>query len=107
VHDGGGYNLGSSSSREYRVDFFWAALAAVHYGHSRYNPRGGDPGWCGKDAGAGRPPSDDVMARCSSRDAWDVIPGSGSNGYHFDLGYIGKLPGDQNIYPPSRSSLPR
>lgn len=107
VHDGGGYNLGSGSSREYRVDFFWAALAAVHYGHSRYNPRGGDPGWCGKDAGAGRPPSDDVMARCSSRDAWDVIPGSGSNGYHFDLGYIGKLPGDQNIYPPSRSSLPR
>jgi hypothetical protein len=36
-----------------------------------------------------------------------VIPGSGSNGYHFDLGYIGRLPGDQNVYPPSRNSLPR
>jgi hypothetical protein len=107
VHDGGGYNLGSGSSREYRIDFFWAALAAVHYGHPRYNPRGGDPGWCGKDAGGGRPPSDDVMVRCSSRDAWDVIPGAGSNGYHFGLDYIGKLPGNQNVYPPSRSSLPR
>lgn len=106
-HDGGGYNLGSSSSREYRVDFFFSALAIVHYGHARYNPRGGDPNWCGKDAGSGRPPSDDVMVRCNTRDAWDVIPGSGSNGYHFDLGYIGRLPGDQNVYPPSRSSLPR
>ncbi len=46
------------------------------------------------------------MARCSSRDAWDVIPGSGSNGYHFDLGYIGRLPGDQNVYPPSRNYCP-
>jgi hypothetical protein len=106
-HDGAGYNLGSSSSREYRVDFFFSALAIVHYGHARWNPRGGDPGWCGKDAGSGRPPSDDVMVRCSSRDAWDVIPGSGSNGYHFDLGYIGRLPGDQNVYPPSRNQLPR
>jgi hypothetical protein len=107
VHDGGGYNLGSGSSREYRIDFFWSALAAVHYGHPRYNPRGGDPGWCGKDAGNGRPPSDDVMVRCNSRDAWDVIPGAGSNGYHFGLDYIGRLPGDQNVYPPSRNQLPR
>lgn len=107
VHDQLGYNLGSSSSREDRIEFFWSALAVVHFGHARFNPRGGDPGWCGKDAGGGRPPSDDVIVRCSSRDAWDVIPGAGGNGYHFDADYIGRLPGEQNVYPPSRGALPR
>ena len=107
VHDTLGYNLGSSSSREYRIDFFFTALAVIHYGHARFNPRGPDSNWCGKDAGGGRPPSADVMVRCNTHDAWDTILGSGEDGYRFMVAYIGILPSDQNVYPPSRSSLPR
>jgi hypothetical protein len=107
VHDSLGYNLGSSSTREYRINFLWTAMAVVHYGHSRFNPQGADPGWCVKDAGGGRPPSDDVIVRCSSRDAWDIIGGAGANGYNFHLDGIGRLPGDQNVYPPPQSALPR
>jgi hypothetical protein len=106
-HDGIRANLGSGSTREQRVEFFWSAMAAVHYGHPVWNPRGGDSDWCVKDAGGGRPPSDDVMTRCSSRESWDIIGGAGANGYSFHLDYIGRLPGDQNVYPPPRSSLPR
>lgn len=107
VHDILGYDLGSSSSRESRIDFFFSAMAAVHYGHPVFNPKGPDPNWCVKDAGGGRPPSDDVMVRCDTRDAWDTVLGAGANGYRFHLDYIGILPSDQNVYPPPRTSLPR
>ena len=107
VHDALGYNLGSSSTREYRVQFLWTAMAVVHYGHPRFNPQGPDPGWCVKDAGGGRPPSDDVIVRCSSRDAWDIIGGAGANGYSWHLDGLGRLPGEQNVYPPPQGSLPR
>ena len=82
-------------------------MAAVHYGHPDWNPRGRDPDWCVKDAGGGRPPSDDVMTRCGSREAWDIIGGAGANGYSFHLDGIGGAAGEQNVYPPPRSSLPR
>lgn len=107
VHNELRFNLGSSSSRESRVDFLWAAVAAVHYGHTRFNPAGGDSGWCVKDGGSGRPPSDDVLVACGSREAWDLIGSAGANGYSFHLDYIGRLPGEQNVYPPPRSSLGR
>jgi hypothetical protein len=107
LHDTLGYNLGSSSTRENRIQFFFSALAAIHYGHPRFNPKGPDSGWCVKDAGGGRPPSDDVMVRCSTREAWDTISGAGADGYRFDLASIGRLPSDQNVYAPPRSSLPR
>ena len=81
-------------------------MAAVHYGHPRYNPKGPDSGWCIKDGGAGRPQSDDVIVRCGSRDAWDMVGGAGANGYSFHVDYIGRLPGDQNVYPPPRAALP-
>jgi hypothetical protein len=32
-------------------------------------PGGGDAGWCIKNGGPGRPQSDDVIARCDTRDA--------------------------------------
>ena len=82
-------------------------MAAVHYGHPVWNPAGGDRDWCVKDAGGGRPPSDDVMTRCGSHESWDIIGGAGANGYSFHLDHIGVLPGGQNVYPPPRSSLPR
>lgn len=107
VHDREGWNLGSRSSREQRVEFLHRAVATIHYGHSRFNPRGPDSNWCVKDAGGGRPPSDDVLVRCDSREAWDLIGGAGADGYNFHLDHIGRLPGGQNVFPPPRSALPR
>ncbi len=106
VHDGTGADLGSRSSRDSRNAFFAGAVAAIHYGHARFNPKGPDSNWCIKDGGSGRPQSDDVIVRCNSRDAWDLIGGAGGNGYSFHLDYIGRLPGDQNVYAPPRSALP-
>jgi hypothetical protein len=88
------------------VEFLWTAVATIHYGHPRFNPAGPDSNWCVKDAGGGRPPSDDVLVRCNSRDAWDLIGGAGASGYTFHLDYLGGLPSEQNVYPPPRSSLP-
>ena len=65
VHDQERWNLGSSSSREKRVEFLHRAVAVLHYGHPRFNAQGPDSNWCVKDAGGGRPPSDDVLVRCS------------------------------------------
>jgi hypothetical protein len=107
VHDAEGWNLGARSSREQRIEFLNRAVATLHYGHSRFNPRGPDSNWCVKDAGGGRPQSDDVIVRCDSRDAWDLIGGAGADGYRFHLDYIGRLPGGQNVYPPPRGALPR
>jgi hypothetical protein len=106
-HDLTGANLGSGSTRDSRVAFLWAAMAVIHYGHPTYNASGGDRDWCVKDAGFGRPPSDDVIVRCSTRDAWDLVGGAGADGYSFHLDYIGKLPSEQNVYPPPLSSLPK
>jgi hypothetical protein len=106
-HNEARWNLGGGSSREDRVAFLWSAVAAIHYGHPVWNPGGGDPLWCVKDAGGGRPPSDDVLVRCDSRDAWDLIGGAGANGYSFHQDYLGRLGGEQNVYPPPVSSLPR
>ena len=105
-HDAIRMDLGSRSTREQRVAFWFSALAVVHYGHPVYNPAGGDPLWCVKDAGGGRPPSDDVMVRCDTRDFWDTILSAGANGYQWHLSYDGRLPGNQNVYPPPPSSLP-
>lgn len=105
IHDQGRFNLGASSSRSYRVNFIFGAVAAVHYGHPRWNPAGPDTRWCVKDAGAGRPPSDDVIARCDTREAWDLIISAGGNGYSWHADYLGRLPTSQNIYSPGRSSL--
>ncbi len=106
VHDAEGWNLGSSSSRETRINFFMRAVAVVHYGHSRFNQRGPDSNWCIKDAGGGRPISDDVIVRCNTRDSYDLIGGAGGNGYSWHVDPIGVLPSNQNVYPPPRSALP-
>ena len=106
VHDGERWDLGSSSSRESRIAFIQRAVAVVHYGHGRFNPRGPDSNWCIKDAGGGRPISDDVIVRCNSRDAYDLIGGAGGNGYSWHIDSIGTLPSVQNVFPPPRSSLP-
>lgn len=100
VHNAERWDLGRNSTREQRVEFWFRAAGIVHHGHAGFNPQGGDPDWCVKDAGAGRPPSDDVLARCGSRDAWDMIGGSGANGYSFHADYLGRLGNEQNVYKP-------
>jgi len=105
IHNGGRFNLGGSSTRDYRVNFIFGAVAAIHYGHPRWNPMGPDSNWCVKDAGGGRPPSDDVLVRCSTREAWDLLSQAGANGYAFHRDYLGILPSVQNVYPPGRNSL--
>ncbi len=106
-HNRSGADLGRNSTRESRVQWFFSAAAIVHYGHPVYNPNGGDRNWCVKDAGGGRPPSDDVIVRCDSREAWDLISGAGANGYSFDWHSVGRLGSAQNVYPPPLGSLPR
>lgn len=106
-HNGIRVDLGSRSSRDSRNAFFAAAVANIYYGHPTWNPKGPDNSWCIKDGGSGRPQSDDVIVKCQSRDAWDLIGGVGADGYRFHIDYIGRLPNDQNVYPPPRSALPR
>lgn len=105
IHDTMRVNLGSRSSRDYRVAFIFGAVAAIHYGHPRWNAAGPDTDWCVKDAGGGRPPSDDVLVRCSTRESWDLISGAGGDGYGWHADYLGRLPNSQNVYPPGRNSL--
>jgi hypothetical protein len=105
IHDELRINLGSRSTREFRIDFLFAAVAAIHYGHPRFNAAGPDPSWCVKDAGGGRPPSDDVLELSRSRDAWDLMGGAGRDGYSFHDDYLGSLPSIQNVYPPPVSAL--
>lgn len=107
LHNVERWNLGSRSTREERVAFLWRAVAVLHYGHPVYNPKGPDSDWCVKDAGGGRPPSDDALVRCGNREAWDIILSSGGDGYHFHEDYLGPLGREQNVYPPPLSSLPR
>jgi hypothetical protein len=106
-HNDIGADLGSRSTRETRIDFWWRAMAVVHYGHPRWNPEGGDRLWCVKDSGEGRPPSDDVAVRCDTRDFWDCVGGISGPGYTFRAVYDGRLPSIQNVYPPPLSFLPR
>lgn len=105
IHDQGRFNLGGSSTRDYRVNFIFGAVAAVAYGHPRWNPQGPDSNWCVKDAGGGRPPSDDVVVRCNTREAWDLIAGAGGNGYSWHQDFLGVLPSVQNVYLPGRGAL--
>lgn len=105
IHNDLRVDLGARSTRDDRIAFWSAGVAAVHYGHPRFNPQGPDAGWCIKDAGGGRPISDDVIVRCQSRDFWDLIGGVGANGYGWRIIYDGRLPGGQNVYPPPRSAL--
>jgi hypothetical protein len=107
LHNAERIDLGRRSTRDARVAFLWRAVAVLHYGHAVYNPAGADNTWCVKDAGGGRPPSDDVIVRCNSREAWDILGGAGGDGYRFHEDYLGRLGSEQNVYPPPLSSLPR
>jgi hypothetical protein len=105
IYEDNRYNIGSGSNRDVRNLYLERAVAALHFGHSRYNPRGPDSNWCIKNGGSGRPQSDDVIVRCDTRDAWDLVAGMGADGYSWHKDYIGRLPSDQIVYAPSASAL--
>lgn len=102
VHDAEGVNLGASSTRDYRNAFWARVVGIIHWGHPVYNPTP-DASWCIKDAGNGRPQSDDVIVKCQTREFWDCIPGAGANGYSFRCNRDAHpLSGEQNVYAPPR-----
>ncbi|MFN2446053.1 MAG: hypothetical protein ABR606_10815, partial [Vicinamibacterales bacterium] len=95
------WNIGSRSSRDQRNLYLEAAVAALHYGHSRFNPAGPDGNWCIKNGGPGRPQADDVIVRCNTGEAWDLVVSIGADHYHWHPDYLGRLRPPQQIYPPS------
>jgi hypothetical protein len=105
IYQAGRYDIGSRSSREQRNLYLEAAVAAIHFGHGKWNPRGGDSDWCIKNGGPGRPQADDVIVRCGSRDAWDLIGGIGGPNPTWDWHYIDRLPGIQAVYPPNPAAM--
>lgn len=107
IYQAARWNISGGSSRDQMNLYLETAVAALHYGHDKWNPRGGDAGWCIKTGGPGRPQSDDVIARCDTRDAWDLVGGIGAPGAYWAPSYIGKLPSIQQIYPPRASTLAR
>jgi hypothetical protein len=107
IYQAGRYDITGRSSRDTLNLYLEIAVAALHYGHGKWNPRGPDTGWCIKNGGPGRPQSDDVLARCDTRDAWDLVGGIGGPNPVWSPSYIGRLPNVQQIYPPRASVLAR
>ncbi len=105
VYDAGRYDLGGRSSRDSRNLYLEIAVAVLHYGHGVWNQAGPDSGWCIKNGGPGRPQADDVIVRCDSRDAWDLILSIGADHWSWHPDYIGRLPGEQAVYAPNPGTL--
>lgn len=103
IYQAARWDITGRSSRDQLNLFLETAMSAVHYGHGKWNPRGGDVNWCIKNGGPGRPQSDDVIARCDTRDAWDLVSGIGGSNPVWSPVYIGRLPGEQAIYAPRLS----
>jgi hypothetical protein len=107
IYQAGRYHIGSGAQRANMNLYLENAVAAIHYGHPKWNPRGADSNWCIKDGGPGRPQSDDVIALCSSRDAWDLVGGIGGPNPVWVTTYIGRLDRSQNVYAPNPAALGR
>lgn len=105
IYNAGRYDIGSRSTRDQRNLYLEIATAALHYGHGKWNPRGPDGNWCIKNGGAGRPQADDVIVRCDTRDAWDLVVSIGGPNPVWHTDYIGRLPGNQAVYAPGVGAL--
>jgi hypothetical protein len=100
VYDQEGFDITGRSTREQLNAFLMRAVGIVHFGHPAYNASP-DPRWCVKNGGPGRPMADDVLARCDTREAWDLVGGIGGPNPIWAPTYIGTLPSIQNIYAPT------
>ncbi len=107
IYQAARWNISGGSTRDQMNLFLETAVAALHYGHGKWNPRGPDVNWCIKTGGPGRPQSDDVIVRCNTRDAWDLVGSIGAPGAFWSPSYIGVLPSIQQVYPPRASTLSR
>lgn len=105
IYQAARWDITGRSNRDRLNLFLETAVSALHYGHGRWNPRGPDTSWCIKNGGPGRPQSDDVLVRCDSRDAWDLVSGIGGPNPVWSPTYIGRLPNSQQVYPPRASTL--
>jgi hypothetical protein len=105
IYSAARWDLSGRSSRDQLNLYLEIAVAALHYGHGKWNPKGPDSGWCIKNGGPGRPQSDDVLARCDTRDAWDLVLSIGGPNPVWSPSYIGRLPNVQQIYAPRQSVL--
>jgi len=105
IYQAGRFNIGRGSNRTQLNLYLEMAVAAIHYGHGKWNPRGPDSNWCIKNGGAGRPQSDDVIVLCSSRDAWDLVGGIGGSNPVWVTTYIGRLDNAQQVYAPNPATL--
>jgi hypothetical protein len=105
MYESARWNIGSSSTREQRNLYLEIAVATIHYGHGVWNQKGPDSNWCIKNGGPGRPQADDVIVRCNSRDAWDLVTSIGTDFYSWHADYIGRLPGEQAVYAPNPGAL--
>ncbi|MGD9903704.1 MAG: fibronectin type III domain-containing protein [Vicinamibacterales bacterium] len=105
IYQGGRFNIGRGSNRTQLNLYLEMAVAAIHYGHGKWNPRGPDSNWCIKNGGPGRPQSDDVIVLCSSRDAWDLVGGIGGPNPVWSTSYIGRLDNAQQVYAPNPATL--
>src|SRR5262245_40309474 len=99
--DPGASKFKGNSTRESRNAAWAYIIGCVYWGHPTYNSTP-DPQWHIKDAGGGRPQSDDVTVSMPSRNHWDCIPGAGTDGAYFSATGHGPLPLDQNVYPPPK-----
>jgi hypothetical protein len=107
VYGAFGWKPDHTTTRDERNVMLESSVACVHYGHATFNPNGGDPRWCIKSAGGGRPQSDDIIVLSPTREYWDLIPNAGAANWYFNLGaHSEPLPGEQQVYPPSQASLP-
>ena len=105
IYTGARWDIGSRSTREQRNLYLDAAVAAIHYGHAKWNPKGPDTSWCIKNGGPGRPQADDVIVLCATRDAWDLVLSIGGNSPVWHTEYIGKLDNAQAIYAPNPAAM--
>jgi hypothetical protein len=105
IYNAGRWSIRGGVSRDQLNLYLEIATAALHYGHPKWNPRGPDVNWCIKNNGPGRPQSDEVIARCNTREAWDLITSLGGPNAVWNPVYLGRLPGEQTIYAPRASVL--
>jgi hypothetical protein len=105
IYQAGRFNISGGSSRAQMNLYLEMAVAAIHYGHVKWNPAGPDNDWCIKNGGPGRPQSDDIIVSCSTREAWDLVSGIGGPNAYWVTSWVGRLDSAQAIYPPNPSTL--